>query len=378
MIHRFPKYYKDFTCIADKCRDNCCRGKWDIEIDDDTMELYGKAPEEIRDKLLASVRIKDEIPVFKTRRGGCVWLEKNGLCGLYTFCGEKYQSDICRQFPRFSEYFGDLKESGIGLACEEAARIIFTCDDDTLFDEDITDEEEYRGKDFDDGLAKIIFRMREILINITLIPDVNNEGLAKTIYEICEKFQDLLDIYSPEGNAEKILSLLEGFEEGYSWETVNEKMISPEYALERADAVFIIFSELPDIRRGFDEVLESIRKKIEDESLRSKAGKIVEEFDMYLYKNGRYDDYKRFMRYIIFRYFAKSVYDRDVLLKGKMIISFFTFLKLYDLVRWLNNKKSFRLKDRISTAKIFSGEVEYSEDNLQQLYEDFLFDSECF
>ena len=104
----------------------------------------------------------------------------------------------------------------------------------------------------------------------------------------------------------------------------------------------------------------------------------MEEFDLYIYKNGRYDDYKRFIRYILFRYFAKAVYDRDVLLKGKMLASFFTFLKLYDITRWLNNKKSFKLKDRISTAKIFSGEVEYSEDNMQQLFEDFLFDSDCF
>ena len=378
MIHRFPKYYKDFTCIADKCRDNCCRGKWDIEIDEDTLDLYEAAPDDIREKLLAAVKVKDEVPVFKTCKGGCVWLDKDGLCGLYASYGEKYQSEICRQFPRLSEYFGGVKESGLGLACEEASRILFTCDDDALLAEEETEGEEYRSADFDESLARIIFRMRDILVNITLIPDTNNEGLVKTLYGICEKFQDMVDDFSDGEDGDKILSSLKDFEEEYSWEKINETMISPEYALERADAVFISFSELPDIRRGFDEVLESIGKRLEDESLRSNAGKIMEEFDLYIYKNGRYDDYKRFIRYILFRYFAKAVYDRDVLLKGKMLASFFTFLKLYDITRWLNNKKSFKLKDRISTAKIFSGEVEYSEDNMQQLFEDFLFDSDCF
>lgn len=33
---------------------------------------------------------------------------------------------VCTQFPRYTEYFGNIKEMGIGLACEEAERIILT------------------------------------------------------------------------------------------------------------------------------------------------------------------------------------------------------------------------------------------------------------
>ena len=35
----FPSYYKDFKCIADKCRHSCCVG-WEIDVDDATMEKY--------------------------------------------------------------------------------------------------------------------------------------------------------------------------------------------------------------------------------------------------------------------------------------------------------------------------------------------------
>ena len=34
-----PHYYKNFKCIADKCRHSCCVG-WEIDIDDDTLEKY--------------------------------------------------------------------------------------------------------------------------------------------------------------------------------------------------------------------------------------------------------------------------------------------------------------------------------------------------
>ena len=34
-----PNYYKNFRCIADKCRHSCCVG-WEIDVDDATMEKY--------------------------------------------------------------------------------------------------------------------------------------------------------------------------------------------------------------------------------------------------------------------------------------------------------------------------------------------------
>ena len=39
MIYTYPDYYKKFSCIADKCPDTCC-GKWQIVIDDDSLERY--------------------------------------------------------------------------------------------------------------------------------------------------------------------------------------------------------------------------------------------------------------------------------------------------------------------------------------------------
>jgi len=38
-MHIYPDYYKDFCCIADKCKHNCCIG-WEIDIDKDTLSVY--------------------------------------------------------------------------------------------------------------------------------------------------------------------------------------------------------------------------------------------------------------------------------------------------------------------------------------------------
>ena len=32
-----PDYYSEFSCIADKCSDNCCIG-WEIDIDENSLE----------------------------------------------------------------------------------------------------------------------------------------------------------------------------------------------------------------------------------------------------------------------------------------------------------------------------------------------------
>jgi hypothetical protein len=46
-----PDYYEKFKCIADKCKHSCCIG-WEIDIDEDTMDLYESIDGEFGEKLL--------------------------------------------------------------------------------------------------------------------------------------------------------------------------------------------------------------------------------------------------------------------------------------------------------------------------------------
>ena len=78
-----PSYYKNFKCIADKCKHSCCIG-WEIDIDDDTLDLYadieGPYGEVIRD----SVDF-DDVPHFRlTDEERCPHLDSAGLCKIIT------------------------------------------------------------------------------------------------------------------------------------------------------------------------------------------------------------------------------------------------------------------------------------------------------
>jgi hypothetical protein len=58
----------------------------------------------------------------------CPHLTEKGLCRIITALGEGYLCDICREHPRFYHEINGVWECGLGLACEEAARIVLSSD----------------------------------------------------------------------------------------------------------------------------------------------------------------------------------------------------------------------------------------------------------
>ena len=125
MFYIKPNFYDKFKCIAEKCTDNCCIG-WEIDIDENALEKYntieGSFREELKEKIITS---DDGNKCFKLcENERCALLNKNNLCKLIINCGEDYLCDICREHPRFYEWFTGFTECGLGLCCEEACRLL--------------------------------------------------------------------------------------------------------------------------------------------------------------------------------------------------------------------------------------------------------------
>ena len=122
-----PKYYKDFKCIADKCDHSCCIG-WEIDVDDATMKKYRSLENGYGGEIKKSIDTCDT-PHFKLCGGDrCPHLNEKGLCRIILNVGEDYLCDICREHPRFYNDTSRGREVGIGIACEEACRIVLTAD----------------------------------------------------------------------------------------------------------------------------------------------------------------------------------------------------------------------------------------------------------
>ena len=124
-----PTWVTDFHCIADQCRHSCCVG-WEIDIDKESVSRYLRMSGDIGERLRRALVKSDGGWHFRMGRDGrCAMLEENGLCGLILSRGEGALCDICREHPRYYHEYTGRVEMGIGLCCEEAARLQLTCAD---------------------------------------------------------------------------------------------------------------------------------------------------------------------------------------------------------------------------------------------------------
>lgn len=127
-----PDYYKSFKCIASDCRHNCCIG-WEIDIDKDSAAKYKRIAEEEAEGPLKenfqknTARVSDGTLHFVLSADErCPYLRSDGLCELICTYGEDILCNICADHPRFRNFCKDHVEMGLGMACEEAARLIIT------------------------------------------------------------------------------------------------------------------------------------------------------------------------------------------------------------------------------------------------------------
>lgn len=120
-----PDYYREFRCIADKCRHSCCIG-WEIDIDPDTRAEYRRVAGAFGTRLNECIE-DGEVSCFRLGADErCPMLNANGLCDLITELGEDMLCQICADHPRYRSFFTGRTEIGLGMCCEAAARIILT------------------------------------------------------------------------------------------------------------------------------------------------------------------------------------------------------------------------------------------------------------
>lgn len=119
-----PAYYDAFRCTASACSDNCCIG-WEIDIDPDTADRYRAFAGPLGEELTRKVDWQAEPPHFINQPNGrCPFLDEENLCRLIRSAGEGALCRICDRHPRFFNWMPGVTEAGLGLCCEEAARLL--------------------------------------------------------------------------------------------------------------------------------------------------------------------------------------------------------------------------------------------------------------
>jgi len=179
---RYPKYFKEFKCIAGKCTDSCCIG-WDIDIDKITFRQYYKVQDkELKRMFQKNVHNNDNYTSSDVDYGNvklksgkrCAFLDEENYCIIYSKLGEEYLSNVCTSFPRIINKVDGFYEMSLDVSCPEAARIILLNEDGIEFEESeenlekhiISSDIDTASKEFNNSPVKYFKEIRNLSIKI--------------------------------------------------------------------------------------------------------------------------------------------------------------------------------------------------------------------
>lgn len=338
MLLKMPSYCRDFKCIADRCKDNCCIG-WEIDIDSSSAEYYNNLKSDFGNKLRANIK-KDNVCSFILKDERCPFLNEKNLCEIIITLGENRLCQICRDHPRYFEWYGVVKEGGIGLCCEEAARIILTNKD--IFSTYETECDDEACNDYNESLYNMLLFARDEIINT-----LENENLP-----LSQKISNILS-YAEE---------VQFSADNYIYDTIPIKD-TYQNGITACDVKG--FLESFACLEPIDESWQNYLKNMTDASgsLEDKLSQKCKSYDPYL---------KNIAVYFIWRYFLKGVYDEEILSKVFLMALSVAMIKLMYLYENADGDESCSL-----IAKNYSKEIEYSEENLEKIY-DMVYDNPAF
>lgn len=258
MIYTYPDYYKKFNCIADKCPDTCC-GKWQIVIDDDSLEKYEDYNGEYRDELRRKVNWKEG--VFRHGRSGkCAFLRDDMLCDMYIHMGKESLCTTCREYPRHTEEFENVREVSLSLSCPEVARILMNITDKVTFVTEEDDEDEVFD-DFDYFLYSNLEDIREAILNVIQDRSVDIRSRIERVIQIgasAQRHYDEGDLVMwdecEEQDKPEICRKLEFCPEHSNTEINNEVFLDDEYVLLQRQFGFLL-DELELLYDDWEDVL---------------------------------------------------------------------------------------------------------------------------
>lgn len=322
MLFRRPCYYDAFTCTADKCSDSCCIG-WEICIDEETADIYKNACGAFGQRLRESITCDSE-PSFILNGERCPFLNEKGLCDIIINMGEENLCQICRDHPRWFEWYGNEKEGGIGLSCEEGARLILS--EESFADYFEGEVEDFPDEDFDEDGYRYLMGVRERIFDALITPSTPVEKV----------FDEILSLAA---EAEAVLC-------GTEKETLSPFCFEKEFA-----AAVTILAKTEPIDEKWTAEFEKLKKS---RDLTFSPG---EKERKYLI---------RLFAYFVWRYFLKGVFDYRI--TEKIRFALFSVTVIFALYK---SKKEDSFSALLKSAVLYSKQMEYSEENLD------IFFSQC-
>ncbi|MGN0452394.1 MAG: flagellin lysine-N-methylase [Ruminococcus sp.] len=299
----YPDYFERFRCIADKCRHNCCIG-WEIDIDEKAagyyLSLEGAFGDELRNNIGFSLGTHYFILGEDER---CPFLDKNNLCRIIAEKGKDKLCAICAEHPRFHNELPGRIESGLGLTCEEAGRLVLGSKEKvTLIAQGKSEVEDE------------IINLRDKIILL----------LQDRSLPIPKRIDNMLRLAKAEKSRKTVVEWAE------------------------------FFLRLERLSDDWTELLGSLRERKAD----------TDSFDTYM--QGREHEYEQLLVYTVYRHLANASNTDEVKAYAMYTALTYDLLYTLGALLFERNGK-FTFEDQVELVRLYSSEIEYSDENLYNI-----------
>ncbi|MBE7015209.1 MAG: hypothetical protein E7417_00055 [Ruminococcaceae bacterium] len=324
--------FKDFKCIAGACRHNCCIG-WEIDIDNDTMKYYNTLENPIKSRLTANIS-QDATPHFiLDEKERCPFLNSDNLCDIIITLGEDKIPYICKNHPRFFTWLPDRTETGMGLCCEVATRLLFASRDKLNTQIPYT---------MSDSLPDVMTYARQIAYSILQNRTFPISSRLALFLDYCKALDEHL-FFEDTGLIKKTADLYKNRTPGTITEGRSLKAITALYhSLSPIDETWSkLSSDISENHREIKASLQNFHKNTQEN----------------FYK------YEHLAIYFTYRHFLNCLDDYDILSAGRFIV-------LSTLYCGVCDAYSYSICGNPLTdehAKLYSKQVEYSTENTDKI-----------
>ncbi|MDK0626811.1 flagellin lysine-N-methylase [Clostridium perfringens] len=432
---RVPNYFNEFKCIASECEDTCCAGweiVIDDETHKRYENVEGEFGEILRSKIVKSdgeniFLLNNGNCSFLNEKKMCeiyINLGEDHLCytcqqfpryteefldlkevGLSLSCPEaariilRKAENTTFNLSEEDNCENEIKEEledDLSLSCENiSSSNCNLCKSSNLRDSEnskcfnlsentecfhlknsecnnsemdsLTEDEDYFDEGIDEEVLSEFLECRNIVFNIIERNDLDLGTKAALALEFVKEVQNKIDL----GDMDEIPELMEEYRDKNFINTLIKELESfkgKESIKHKNLCEYLnVYKKIKHINSNDPLGLEKALKYFEgNEEFYLRKHK---EFNEY-YKENLYK-FKNILVYFIFRYFMKAIFDYDVSAKIKLAIISTLMIKELAVVRFIENNNEFTEEDMVEVSRIYSKDIEHSDENIENLQEIF-------
>ena len=233
--------------------------------------------------------------------------------------------------------------------------------------ESFTEDEDYFDEGIDAEVLSEFLECRNIVFNIIERNDLDLGTKAALALEFVKEVQNKIDL----GDMDEIPELMEEYRDENFINTLLKELESfkgkESIKYKNLCEYLNVYKKIKHINSNDPLGLEKALKYFEgNEEFYLRKHK---EFNEY-YKENLYK-FKNILVYFIFRYFMKAIFDYDVSAKIKLAIISTLMIKELAVVRFIENNNEFTEEDMVEVSRIYSKDIEHSDENIENLQEIF-------